>query len=155
MVSPELLRRYPVFSQLNEDHLISIAMITEEINVPAGDILFEEGQPADYLYLLETGSVDLTFKSEEKFRPETKKVFPVGEINPGELFGISAVLEPYIYTASEHTSQESKALKIDATGVRAMMKDDPGAGYIFMSQVAKAIMERLTYTRIQLAAAWA
>ncbi len=121
MVSPELLRRYPVFSQLTEKNLVSIAMIAEELEVQAGDILFDEGQPAEFLYLLESGSIDLTFKSEEEYRPVTRKNFPVGEINPGELFGISAVLEPYFYTATEHTGQKSKILKIEASGMRTMM----------------------------------
>ena len=154
MVSPELLRRYPFFRDLNEDQLKTIAMISEEVKVPAGVELFAEGQPADYFYLLIDGAVDLSFDTQEEFHPETKKSFPVGEINQGEVFGLSAVLSPYVYTATECTSQPSKVLKIDAAGLREMMVNDSRAGFVFMNQVCRALMERLTYTRVQLAAAW-
>lgn len=154
MVSPELLRRYPFFRDLTDAQLKTIAMISEEVEVPEGTHLFSEGHSADHLYLLMNGSVDLTFTSQEEFRPETKRDFPVGEINPGEVFGISAVLAPYVYTATEQTSQPSKVIKIDAVSLRAMMAEDCEAGFTLMNQVCRALMERLTYTRVQLAAAW-
>jgi CRP-like cAMP-binding protein len=155
MISPELLRRYPVFSQLRDQDLKLIAMISEEFKLPAGSKLFEEGDPANYLYLLIEGAVDLSFTSKEEFHPDTEKVFPVGEINPGELFGISAVIEPYVYTASQGVSQDSRIIRIDAAGLRTLMSDDASVGYLLMHQIAKSLMERLTYTRVQLAAAWA
>jgi CRP-like cAMP-binding protein len=155
MVSPELLRRYPFFGVLDPEQLKKIAMITDEILVPAGTKLFDECQPADTLYLLIDGAVDLTYKSEEEFHPKSKKIFSVGEINPEEVFGISAVLEPYEYNATAIVSKDSRVLTLNGDGLRAMLIEDPVMGYSFMHQVAKAIMERLTYTRVQLAAAWA
>lgn len=154
MISPELLRRYTFFGAFNEDQLKKIAMISDEINVPAGTKLFDECNQADVLYFLIEGGVDLTYKSEEEFHAKIQKVFPVGEINPEEIFGISAVLTPYEYNATAVTSKDSKLIKIDAEKLRQLMKEDPEFGYSMMHQVAKATMERLTYTRVQLAAAW-
>ena len=154
MVSPELLRRFPFFGTLNPEQLKKVALIADEITVPAGTHLFDECQPADTFYLLIDGSVDLSYKSEEEFHPKTKKVFPVGEINPGEVFGISSLLEPYEYNATALVSKESQLIKIGADGLRKLLNDDPALGYLFMHQVAKAVMERLSYARVQLAAAW-
>ena len=155
MVSPELLRRYPFFGIFDSEQLNKIAMVSDEVTIPAGTKLFEECSQADELYLLIDGSVDLSYKSEEDFHPKTKKVFPVGEINPEEVFGISSVLEPYEYNATALVSKESKVIKIDAASLRNAMKDDAKFGYAMMHQIAKATMERLSYTRVQLAAAWA
>jgi CRP-like cAMP-binding protein len=155
MISPELLRRYPFFSTLNATDLGNIAMITEEINVTEGYTLFEEKQAANGLFFLIEGGVDLNYKSEEEFRPKTAKVFPVGEVNPGEVFGISAVIDPYVYNASAKANTASKVLKIDSAGLLELMKSNPVMGYAFMHQIAKATLERLSYTRVQLAAAWA
>jgi CRP-like cAMP-binding protein len=154
MVSPELLRRFPFFGALDPEQLKKIAMIADEINIPTGSHLFDECQPADTFYMLIDGSIDLSFKSEEEFHPKTKKVFPVGEINPGEVFGVSALLEPYEYNATALVSKDSQLIKMDAGNLRGLLKDEPALGYIFMLQVAKAVMERLSYTRVQLAAAW-
>lgn len=155
MVSPELLRRYPFFGVLDQNQLKKIAMIADEIQIPAGTKLFDECQPADTLYLLIDGGIDLSYKSEEEFHPKTKKIFPIGEVNPEEVFGISAVLEPYEYNATASASKDSRVLKLNGDSLRTLLVEDPKMGYTIMHQVAKAIMERLTDTRVQLAAAWA
>lgn len=155
MVSPELLRRYPFFGVLNDEQLKKVAMIADDFSAPQGTKLFDECQPADTLYLLMEGSVDLSYKSEEEFHPKSKKVFPVGEVNPEEAFGISALLKPFEYNATALASKDSRILKINAESLRALLSEEPDLGYLFMHQVAKAVMERLTYTRVQLAAAWA
>jgi CRP-like cAMP-binding protein len=154
MVSTELLRRFPFFGDLDAEQLKQVAMIADEINVSAGTHLFDECQPATIFYLLIDGSVDLSYKSEEEFHPKTKKVFPVGEINPGEVFGVSSVLEPYEYNATALASKDSHLIKIDAESLRDLLQAEPKLGYLFMHQVARAVMERLSYTRVQLAAAW-
>lgn len=155
MVSPELLRRFAFFGVFNEEQLKKISLIADEISVPTGAKLFDECEQANAFYFLIDGGIDLTYKSEEEFHSKIKKVFPVGEINPEEVFGISAVLSPYEYNATAITSKDSKLIKIDAEKLRQLMKEDPEFGYTMMHQVAKATMERLTYTRVQLAAAWA
>jgi CRP/FNR family transcriptional regulator len=155
MISPELLRRYAFFGQFNESDLYAIAMISEEISADAGTILFEERQPANALFLLLDGSIDLYYKSEEEYHPKGRKEFLVGEINPGEIFSISSMLEPYILNASARTAKPSRFIKIDAPALRQLSQENHKMGCIIMRQIAKALMERLAYTRVQLAAAWA
>ncbi len=155
MVSPELLRRYPFFGVLNTEQIKSIAMIADEITVAAGTKLFEECQQADTFYLLLEGNVELSYKSEEDYHPKSAKVFSVGDINPEEVFGVSALVKPYEYSAAGTVTKDSRILKINAEDIRKLLGEDTELGYLFMQQVSKAIMERLSYTRVQLAAAWA
>jgi CRP-like cAMP-binding protein len=155
MISPELLRRYTIFGQLGEQDLNNIAMLADELTAEAGTVLFEERQPANALYLLLEGSIDLYQKSEEEYHPKARKEFLVGEINPGEIFSISSLIEPHILNASARTSKPSRFIKFDATALRQLANENPQLGCTLMRQVAKALMERLAYTRVQLAAAWA
>jgi CRP-like cAMP-binding protein len=155
MISPELLRRYPFFAPFNESQLQSIAMLSEEVHIDAGVTLFEECHPANTFFILLEGAVDLYYKSEEQYHPKTKKEFSVGEINPGEIVAVSALIEPFTLNATGKTAKPSRLVKIEAQELRKMMNEDPQLGYITMHQVAKAIMERLAFTRVQLAAAWA
>ncbi len=153
MISPELLRRYPYFAKLTEAQLRALAMIAEKASYDAGSNLLEERQPADWLFLLIEGSIDLTYKSEETYHPKASKLFQVGEVNPGEILGISSLVEPYQYNATATASQLCQIIRFDAKALRTLADLDCSLGYTLMQQIAKAIMERLTYTRIQLAAA--
>lgn len=153
MISPELLRRYPFFSFLNHDQLREVAMITNEIEVVKGDVLFENGEPADAWYLLMEGSIDLHYVVVNEHNPELRKDFTVGTINPGEVLGISAVIEPYMYTSKAVAVNRSRMLKTDAKALRALAKNDHLLECGLQRMMAKAGMERLHATRIQLAAA--
>jgi CRP-like cAMP-binding protein len=153
MISPEILRRYPFFGHLEPGQLKAIAMIAEEMGFQKNDFLLEEGQPANSLFLLVDGNIDLIFISKDEFHPEHSKVFNVGEINPGEVFGISALIEPYIYSSTAQATSVGKCLKIDAVALRALFELDQRLGCTLTRQVAKAAMERLAATRVQLAAA--
>jgi CRP-like cAMP-binding protein len=153
MVSPELLRRFPFFANLNEAQLRALAMIADEVDYEAGTIVLKEREPADWFFLLVDGNVDLTFISEEEFHPQTRKVFPVGEINPREVFGISALIEPYQYNSTATASSPCHVVKFDARAMRTLLDLDHSLGCPIMRQIARAVMERLTSTRIQLAAA--
>ena len=155
MISPEILRRYPFFGDLNSAQLVEIADITEVAEYPKGTILFKEHQTAIKLYLLIGGNVELFFTTEEAGSQKFHKELPFGDINPGEPFGLSAVLDPYILKASARVAQDSKTLEMDAIALRALFEKNPEIECKLMSQVAKALMSRLTATRIQLAAAWA
>ena len=155
MISPELLRRYPFFGPFGDEQLKEIAMLADEVTVDAGEQLFEECETADTLYLLLEGSIDLYYKSEEEYHPKDSKEFSVGEINPGEIFAISAVINPYVLNATARVSRKAHLVKFNAKALRELFEKDPRMGYIAMHQVTKAIMERLAYTRVQLAAAWA
>lgn len=155
MISPELLRRYPFFSQLSNANLKAIAMISEEDEAPAGTTIFAEGQPAEFFYFLIDGVIDLSYFVVESHPPKTRKEFEVGEINPEEIFGISALIEPYEINATGKAAKDCKFIAIDAKALRALMELDHDMGFIFMTQVAKVVMQQLVGVRVQLAAAWA
>lgn len=151
MISPELLRRYPFFGPLNDAELKEIAMITDEAAIEQGTLLFTEGQPATTLYFLVDGSIDLVYSVQEQYRPETRKDFLVGEINPGEVFAISTLIEPYVYTSSARADKRSRVLKIDAHTLRDLLTKDCPLGYKLMRQIAHAAIERLASARVLLA----
>jgi CRP-like cAMP-binding protein len=155
MVSPEILRRYPFFGSLSDAQIKAIAMIAEEEQFAKGAVICEEGQPAKAFYLLLEGGLSLYYKSEEEFRPSTRRDFLVGEINPGEIFAISVFVEPYKYTSTVKAEQECHVVKFDAAELNKLIEKDPRLYCILMRETAKAAMERLAYARVQLAAAWA
>ncbi|MGD2047919.1 MAG: cyclic nucleotide-binding domain-containing protein [Chloroflexota bacterium] len=153
MISPEVLRRYPFFSFMNHDQLREVAMITDEVKHEKDDVLFNNDEKADACYLLMNGSIDLHYVVVDEHDPSLRKEFIVGTINPGELLGISAFVEPHIYTATAIVVNDSRLLKMDAVALRDLCRQDLQLNLGFQTMAAKATLERLHATRVQLAAA--
>lgn len=150
MVSPEILRRYPFFSLLTEEQLIAIAMIAEEKTYPKETILVKESSPANKLMLLLEGDVDLIFSGGGEGAIVNALV---GSIAPGEMLGVSSLIEPYTYISSAKATMPVKVIEIDGPAVRALMQVDKLMGYALMRNVSAAVLERLRYTQVELAAA--
>lgn len=155
MISPEVLRRFPFFSFMRHDQLREVAMITDEVTVKKGQLLFNADEDATACYVLLEGAVDLHYIVVDEHEPELRKEFVVGTINPGEVLGISAVIEPYVYTATAVVINDSRLLKIDAVALKELCANDPELDYGLQRMVARATMERLHATRVLLAAATA
>jgi CRP-like cAMP-binding protein len=153
MVSPELLRRYQLFASLKPEHINAIAMLTEEVQLESGETIFESGRPADYLYILVTGCIDLFYVAVDEINPELRKELFVSEINPGEPFGISALLDPWVYQGTVRTTCPSRVLKSESTGLRALCEVDPAISAVLMRGMAQAALSRLHDTHVLLAAA--
>jgi CRP-like cAMP-binding protein len=153
MISPELLRRYPFFGFLDDSQLKAVAMIAEEIAVEKGHLILEADKPAEALYFLLDGSAELCYVVVDPLRPELSKEFYISDINPGEIFGISALVEPYQYTGTIRALSPCRVIKIEAFSLRVLCTKDPDLAYGLMRATAKAAMERLHDTRVQLVAA--
>jgi CRP-like cAMP-binding protein len=154
MISPEILYRYPFFGGLDDAQIKALAMIADVETFASGVTLFTEGERAKTLYFLLEGCVVLYYMGNgtmEKF-PEG---IPVGEINPGEPFSISALIEPNVLTSTARMSKPSRVISFNAESLHTLMQKDQRLAYILTRQAAAAMIERLQATRVQLAAAWA
>jgi CRP-like cAMP-binding protein len=152
MISPEILRRFPIFAALGNAERKAVAMVSEEQSIAAGDTVFVEGESAQALYVLAEGAVDLEFENPAEGGAGRTRL-RVGEISAGEPFGLSALIEPYKLKSTARAHVASRVLRIDASSLRAIAEVDPRVGYALMRQVARAAYDRLEATRVQLAAA--
>lgn len=150
MVSPELLRRYPFFTLLNDEQIKAIALIAEEKSYPKGALLVKENTNATLLALLLEGDIDLIFSGGGEGAIVNALV---GSIAPGEAYGVSSLIEPYKYTATARATMPVKVIEIEGTALRALVEVDRNMGYVMMRNVAIAVLERLRYTQVELAAA--
>ncbi len=153
MISPELLKKHVFFGSLNESQLHELAMIAEEEFYDAGANILQADTAVDGLYLLTSGHVDLFAVSQDKHDPKLRKEFLVGEVNPGEPFGVSALSEPFHSIALVRADTACTAVKIKANALRALCEKDHDLGYALMRQILRYVLERLAYTQAQLAAA--
>lgn len=153
MISPELLRRFPFFSFLDDKQLKAVAMIAEEKTCNDKEEIVAYNSPAEKLYFLIEGTASYYYIVTSEHDPYYKQEYYISDFNPGEIFGISALIEPYIFTASVRAGKNCHLIVIDALALRALCEVDPKLSYGLMNSIAKAAMERLQHTRVQLIAA--
>ena len=129
MISPELLRRYPFFGELNDDQLKAMAMIAEEKTYSKGSIMVKENTEACKLMLLLEGDVDLIFSGGGEGAIVNALV---GSVAPGEILGVSSLIAPYTYICSGRNAVPVKVIEMDAAALRAMFALDQKLGYVMM-----------------------
>ena len=152
MIPLELLPRFPFFSFMNDKELKAIATIAQELQLEPGDVLCEANAPADALYFLTKGNLPYYIVVTSEHMPDYRQEYFVGYINPEEIFGISALIEPHYYTATLRADKPCRVIKIEAKALRALCEVDSQLHMGLMIAVAKAAMERLQMTRFQLVA---
>ena len=79
---------------------------------------------------------------------------PIYEINPGEVFSISALVEPHILTYTGQSHRVSRVIRLVVEDINAAFAQDPKLECMMDRCVAKAAMGRLNSTRVQLAPAY-
>jgi CRP-like cAMP-binding protein len=145
MISPELLRRYPYFGAVNEDALKEVAMVSEEISVAAGQQIFAEDDPAENLYLLMEGEVDL------QYTLGSGELRTVDTLVAGDLMVWSALVEPFKCTAVGTVRKDAKLIAINGPKLRDLCENNLDLGYRMLISVTKLLATRLEGARVQLA----
>ena len=81
----------------------------------AGTVLFEEGQPGDYMYVVQEGEVEI-----RRQVGETERVLAV--LPPGEFFGEMAILTGRPRSATAVVKRASRLLVVEAGTFEAMLR---------------------------------
>ena len=139
------LKASAFFKELPDVYLEKISGLCEEEILQDQDIIFEEGAPAEKIYILHEGAVAL------QVRLSKYQEIIISTIEEkGELFGWSAMVEPKKYTATVKSLKETKVFSLSADKLEQLFKDDPSMGFIFMKRIASLIDNRLSSMRNRL-----
>ncbi len=84
----------------------------------AGTVLFEEGQPGDFMYVVQTGEVEI-----RRQVGETERVLAV--LTPGDFLGEMAILNSRPRSASAVVRTNSRLLVIEGKTFEAMLRARP------------------------------
>jgi CRP-like cAMP-binding protein len=150
MITDNSLHWRSFFKGLSSAQLNAISTAAEEATYEKGELVFAEEAPANTLCILLEGSVALVCVTEGDDAKLRELV--VGEINPDEAFGLSALVEPHIYRAAARAATRSRVLKINAVKLRALCAADSQLAYQLVLRVAETTMDRLYSTQVMLAA---
>ena len=143
MITTDVISQFSLFKGLSDSLLKEIAAIGKEISAKKGEYVFREGEKADQLHFLVSGSIALCVKLTSK--PEHVTVSFVGK--PYESFGWSGVVPPYHYTSSAICEEDSQILVVPGEKFMQILEKHPEAGFIVMRRIAEIIADRLRNSR--------
>lgn len=137
------LHRIPWFLELNQDQFNRLAGITSFIELDSGELLFNEGDREDFMYILLEGQVVLEIEV-----PTRGQVpFYIAEVL--DVIGWSS-LTPVVRQriTSARTSQPSLLVAIQSKLLEQMCEEDHELGYIVMRRVANVVANRMLTIRL-------
>jgi len=143
MITTDILSQFGMFQGLPESLLQEIADISTEVSAAKGDFVFREGEKADKLHFLLSGSIALRVKLTS--RPESVTVSFVS--SPFQSFGWSGVVPPYHYTSSAECDEDSQLLIIPSAPFMKLLENHPESGFKIMQQITVIIADRLRNSR--------
>lgn len=147
MLSVRMLNRIPAFRGLEEDSVQDLLSVVNRIEVAPYQPIFQEDEDAKKIYFLESGRVLISIRDGAGGRKT------VHVARPGECFGWSALVPPYVFFASAHAQEPSEVDVLDADALRMRMRRHPDLAWNVFEALAATIAEGLAGTRVQLLAA--
>jgi CRP/FNR family transcriptional regulator, cyclic AMP receptor protein len=150
LVSTQVLKGFEIFKGLSDSELSKIAEVCRERTFKAGDPILEEGTRAKELHLCRSGKVDITVWIREPWNIGVT----VHQVEAGEVFGWSALVSPYIHTASAVAVEPVQEIYINGSELLDLFDNNPRIGYVVMTNVAVSIRLRLAQTTKKLSIDW-
>ena len=118
---------------VGDESLKWIAMMADEIKIDAGTRMFNEGDPAGYLYIIVQGEVNI------QYQLGNDELRTVDTLVDGDILVWSAIISPFKTTAIGTTTKPTQLIRIDWLGLRALCNEDPRVGYQLVIEVAKLL----------------
>src|SRR5262249_20141506 len=138
-----LLAEIPFFHFLDERERVSLAAQLEEVRVPAGEALFNYGEPGACLYVIRGGKAEVFFKDDTG----TRIVLEVA--GAGDVVGELSLLDGGPRTASVLVTEELEALRLDRGDLDAFLSAHPHAAIDLLGAMGRRLRvstERLRHT---------
>ena len=146
MVNSSSLASFPLFKDVSPAVLDKISAISEESTFKIGQTIFREGERADKLHFLISGSIALRVNIMTK--PESVTVSFVAKSY--ECFGWSGLVSPHYYTASAICEEDCKVMTISGDGLLQILSNNTDAGFMVMHRIANLVSDRLRNSRLAL-----
>jgi CRP-like cAMP-binding protein len=99
-------------------------------------ILLQQGAPADYLYLILKGMVEISFK------PYDGNLITLSHVEQDSWFGWSAVVGSEKYTSSGLAIKELETIRIHRNERRKLCIEQPEAGKVVLERLANNVSPR-------------
>jgi signal transduction histidine kinase len=142
-----LLRRVPLFAELDEDDLDWVASACEMADLAPGEVVAAEGDEGDALFVITAGELEVVKRSRSTD-------VPIARLGPGEIVGEMAVLEGGTRIATIRAVERSCVIRLRRDVVLELVRTRPSAALSIIRTVTGRLRstEALLREREKLAA---
>jgi hypothetical protein len=130
------LRRVPIFSDLSPADLKQVAAITEEAVFAEGDVLANQGDPGDEMYIVVSGGVRVMISSEDK-----KEMRQIAQRSVGDYVGEMAIISREPRIATLLAAGTVRTLCIDRKRFEGILRERPEIGLAMMRVLCQRLKE--------------
>lgn len=133
-----------LFQDLTPSQVAQLQPLMEVCDYSKDAIVFEQGDPAQYLYIVYRGEILVRYKAYDG------PIITVARVCPGGVFGWSAALGRPAYTSGAICVQDSQVFRISGKALQRLCDQSPETGGKVLDRLAAAIAERLDSTHNQI-----
>jgi CRP-like cAMP-binding protein len=106
----------------------------------AGNVIFEQGDPAIHLYVVIDGDVSILYK------PDDGPEITISHVRSEGVVGWSSAIGSPVYTSTAVCSTECRLLCLSGDSLRKLYQEHPETGALILGRLAALIAERLKNT---------
>jgi CRP-like cAMP-binding protein len=130
------VNRVTILKGLDVDQIELLKPLFEKFSCSPSTVIFQQGEKAEFLYLLIDGKVDMSFK------PYDGIPITVSHVGKGGLFGWSAVLGSDKYTSTAVAIELVNAIRVHGSELRRFCQEYPEAGKDILERLADGVSFR-------------
>lgn len=128
-----LLKRVSLFSGLHIHELRLIAEIVEETDAEEGEVLFNQGEPGDSMYVIIAGRVQIVLADGT----------PIKVLSTFEAFGEMSLLDEEPRSATAKSAEPGKLLRIEREKFLALLAQYPAIGLGLLRMMSRRLRSEL------------
>jgi CRP-like cAMP-binding protein len=133
----EALLPLHVFGSLTEEQRQRVISLGHTETYEAGAVICRQGTDARKLCLVEEGQVAV------EYEPPGGTRIPITIVSSGGAFGWSALVRPYVLTATVTALSETRVLGIERDALVTLMQAEPKMGLAIMQDIVSVVASRL------------
>ncbi len=130
------LRSTPVFAGLDPEILERLVAHASVVSLKAGEWLFRQGEPADALYALVAGRLEVVLEGDRETLLNVK--------HPGGVIGELALLSGAGRSASVRARRDSRLLRLRRADFERVLEDEPAVQRALMATMAAQLAQSVS-----------
>ena len=139
-MSDDLRVDLTLFKDFDQAQVDLLRQVFVSCDCHTGTIIFEQGDPAEYLYYVVSGEVIIRYK------PEDGPTINVARVRSGGVFGWSAIIKRQNYTSTVECTAHTQLLRVSSTDLQSLCEKYPETGTIILDRLVADVAERLRTT---------
>lgn len=137
-------KRFNILDGVPEQVIETINLASEKVTHLKGEIIYQQGDPADHFYFLNSGRAMLQVET------ESGMTVILGALRPGYCFGWSAFHDEQVHRQSVVCTEQTEVSMVPTSVVQQLIRASDGSGQKLLMNVNLLLKDRLDLRTQQL-----